>query len=239
MPPFGRLAADELYACLEPLGLLDLVTAKCVSHACAQAARRVLSARSEARLLPGTYVVSTRRRAVHPDAMWDEDTVYIEGEGTVTLHESRVGGWAGGQPDESGLLIGQLEERVCTGVGAPSTAPATLARGVPSRDDSGVEEQLLGDWRPDGRLRLALGLRLRPPQRRGLGFMLTLQQADVSATSQIWRFTGSGAGYLAARAPTEVYYSWRGGQKLVHASTLSEADEEGGEVILECRLLYS
>ena len=71
--PFGRLAADELYACLEPLGLLDLVTAKCVSHACAQAARRVLSARSEARLLPGTYVVSTRRRAVHPDAMWDED----------------------------------------------------------------------------------------------------------------------------------------------------------------------
>ena len=238
-PPFGRLAADELYACLEPLGLLDLVTAKCVSHACAQAARRVLSARSEARLLPGTYVVSTRRRAVHPDAMWDEDTVYIEGEGTMTLHESRVGGWAGGQPDESGLLIGQLEERVCTGVGAPSTAPAAVARGVRSRDDSGVEEQLLGDWRPDGRLRLALGLRLRPPQRRGLGFMLTLQQADVSATSQIWRFTGSGAGYLAARAPTEVYYSWRGGQKLVHASTLSEADEEGGEVILECRLLYS
>ena len=239
MPPFGRLAADELDACLEPLGLLDLVMVKCVSHACAQAARRVLSARSEARLLPGTYVVSTRRRAVHPDALWDEDTVYIEGEGTVTLHESRVGGWAGGQPVESGLLIGQLEERVCTGVGAPSTAPDSLARGVRSRDHCGVEEQLLGDWRPDGRLRLALGLRLRPPQRRGLGFLLTLQQADVSATNQIWHFSGSGAGYLAAaRAPTEVYYSWKGGQKLVHASALSEADEEGGEVVLECRLLY-
>lgn len=62
----GGVPSDLLDACLEPLGLLERLQCKCVSHAMAEAARRLLAAPEAARVVPGTYIVVTRRKAVHP-----------------------------------------------------------------------------------------------------------------------------------------------------------------------------
>lgn len=110
--------------------------------------------------------------------------------------------------------VGRLEERF---VGA------TRGRGT------ATEERCIGAWRSDGHIRIALGLGSGAPRRRGLGFLLSLDRAEVSATAQRWCFRGRGA---SSRSVGVLY---------VGAAFGDDDDEEvdGGELTMECQLLYT
>ena len=176
----GRLPPEILHTCMEPLQLLQVLNARCVCRSWASIARGVLACRTS-QLIPGTYEVTVSRHAAHPSMIWDDDTVVVEGAGTLTLHDN-------------GTLSGRLEEVLPS---APTLHPPAPSRSAP--------EPCVGVWHDDGFVELTwaegIGLRLAPHQRHTrLTFELRLSAAEVSCAVQWWRLKGHCAGrqYLAA-----------------------------------------
>ena len=137
VPVLSLLPPDVLQACLEPLGVLELLRCRPVSRAISAESLRLLRAR-RCWLLAGTYSVTSWRRQAHPSQIWAEDLMHVDGAGTLTLRDD-------------GTLDGRLEE-LGRAPQADAGQPAAAARcgGRAIGEVAGVA--VSGWWRADGAL---------------------------------------------------------------------------------------